>query len=51
MTDAAERIGALRELYAKWEAIAEEVGADPVAMAERVYAEVWAHVDFATYGL
>ena len=51
MTDAAERIAAFRELYAKWEAIAEEVGADPVAMAERVYAEVWAHVDFATYGL
>lgn len=51
LTDAAERIAAFRELYAKWEAIAEEVGPDPVAMAQRVYEEVWAHVDFATYGL
>ena len=50
MTDAAERIARFRELYAKWEAIANEVGPDPVAMAERVYAEVWANVDFATYG-
>lgn len=50
MTDAAERIARFRELYAKWDAIATEVNNDPAAMTERVYAEVWANVDFATYG-
>lgn len=50
MTDAADRIARFRALYLKWEAIATELDNDPVAMAERVYAEVWANVDFATYG-
>lgn len=49
-TDAAERVARFRELYAKWEAVAEEVNNDPAAMAERVYAEVWSQVDLATYG-
>lgn len=50
-TDAAERVARFRELYTKWEAIAEEVNSDPAAMAERVYAEVWSQVDYATYGM
>lgn len=50
MTDAAERIARFRELYAKWDAIATELNNDPVAMAARVQADVWANVDFATYG-
>lgn len=49
--DAAARVARFQELYAKWEAIAEEVDNDPAAMAERVWAEVWSQVDFATYGL
>jgi TRAP-type transport system periplasmic protein len=51
MTDAAERVAEFMELVAKWEAIAEEVGPDAEAMAERVYEEVWSRVDLASYGL
>ena len=51
IADAAEQIARFQELYAHWEAVANEVDSDPVHMAQRVYAEVWAHVDFATYGL
>lgn len=51
IADAAEQIARFQELYAHWEAVANEVDSDPVQMAQRVYAEVWAHVDFATYGL
>jgi len=49
--DAEARVARFLELYAKWAAVAEEVDNDPVAMAERVWAEVWSQVDFATYGL
>jgi TRAP-type C4-dicarboxylate transport system substrate-binding protein len=49
--DAEDRVARFLELYAKWEAIAQEVNNDPAAMAERVWAEVWSKVDFATYGL
>lgn len=49
--DAEARVARFRELYAKWEAIAIEVDNDPVAMAQRVYDEVWSQVDFSTYGL
>jgi TRAP-type transport system periplasmic protein len=49
-TDAADRVARFRDLYTKWEAIANEVNSDPAAMAERVYAEVWSKVDLATYG-
>lgn len=49
--DAEARVARFLELYAKWEAVAEEVDNDPVAMAARVYDEVWSQVDFATYGL
>ena len=31
-------------------AVAEEGDNDPVAMAERIQAEVWDKVDYATYG-
>jgi len=48
--DAAERVDHFMELYAKWEAIAEELDNDAAAMAARVNEEVWAHVDYATYG-
>jgi TRAP-type transport system periplasmic protein len=50
-TDADARVARFLELYAKWDAVANEVNNDPVAMAERVWAEVWSQVDFATYGL
>jgi TRAP-type C4-dicarboxylate transport system substrate-binding protein len=49
-TDAADRVARFRDLYTKWDAIANEVNSDPAAMAERVYAEVWSKVDLATYG-
>lgn len=49
--DAEARVARFLELYAKWDAIALEVNNDPAAMAERVWAEVWSKVDFATYGL
>lgn len=50
ITDAPEQIAAFLELVAKWEAIAEEEGSDPVRMAVRVQEEVWSKVDYATYG-
>jgi TRAP-type C4-dicarboxylate transport system substrate-binding protein len=49
--DADASVARFLELYAKWDAIAQEVNNDPAAMAERVWAEVWSQVDFATYGL
>lgn len=51
ITDAAERVARFQELYAHWEAVANEVDNDPVQMAQRVYDEVWSHVDMATYGM
>jgi TRAP-type C4-dicarboxylate transport system substrate-binding protein len=50
MADAADRVAEFLALKTKWEGIAEEVGNDPVAMADRIYAEVWSKVDLATYG-
>lgn len=50
IADAAERVAHFMDLYAKWEAIAVELNNDPVAMAERVQAEVWSTIDYATYG-
>jgi TRAP-type C4-dicarboxylate transport system substrate-binding protein len=50
-TDAEARVARFLELYEKWEAIAEELDNDPVAMAQRVQDEVWSRVDFSTYGL
>jgi TRAP-type transport system periplasmic protein len=37
-------------LVEKWEAIVEEVGEDPEALAARAWDEIWAKVDLATYG-
>ena len=51
ITDAAERVARFQELYTHWEAVANEVDSDPVLMAQRVYDEVWSHVDMATYGM
>lgn len=51
IADAAERVARFQELYAKWEAIAVELGNDPAAMATRVQDEVWSQVDYASYGL
>ncbi|MCA2011287.1 TRAP transporter substrate-binding protein DctP [Cereibacter sphaeroides] len=50
ITDAAERIARFQELYSYWEGVANEVESDPVQMAQRVYDEVWSHVDMNTYG-
>ncbi|MEZ5752494.1 MAG: TRAP transporter substrate-binding protein DctP [Paracoccaceae bacterium] len=50
ITDAQARIDRFMELYAHWEMVANEVNNDPVAMAQRVYDEVWSQVDYATYG-
>ena len=50
MTDAPERVAEFMDLVAKWEGIAEEVGDDPDAMTQRIWDEVWAKVDLATYG-
>jgi TRAP-type transport system periplasmic protein len=49
--DAADRVTRFNDLVAKWTAIAEANGNDPVKMAEQVQAEVWSKVDFATYGM
>jgi TRAP-type transport system periplasmic protein len=49
--DAADRVKRFNDLVAKWTAISEANGADPVKMAEQVQAEVWSKVDFATYGM
>jgi TRAP-type C4-dicarboxylate transport system substrate-binding protein len=49
--DAEARLARFPELCARWDAIAQEVNNDPAAMAERVWAEVWSQVDFATCGL
>lgn len=51
IADAADGVARFQELYAHWEAIANEVNNDPVQMAQRVYDEVWSHVDMATYGM
>ncbi|MFN4099036.1 MAG: TRAP transporter substrate-binding protein DctP [Pararhodobacter sp.] len=50
IADGAERIARFQEIYAEWEAVANEVDNDPEQMAARVYEVVWANVDFATYG-
>jgi TRAP-type C4-dicarboxylate transport system substrate-binding protein len=38
-------------LITKWEGIVEEVGTDPEALAARAWDEIWADVDFETYGM
>lgn len=38
-------------LIEKWDAIVEEVGTDPEALAARAWDEIWANVDFSTYGM
>ena len=38
-------------LVEKWTAIVDEVGEDPVALADRAWDEIWSKVDFATYGM
>lgn len=50
IADAADQVARFQELYAQWEAVANEVDNDPVQMAQRVYDAVWANVDYATYG-
>ena len=50
IADAADRVARFQELYAHWQEVADSVDSDPVQMAQRVYDEVWSHVDFATYG-
>ena len=48
--DAADRVARFQDLYSYWEGVANEVNNEPEAMAQRVYDEVWANVDFSTYG-
>lgn len=48
--DGMERIERFQALLEKWTAIAESVNDDPVAMAEKLYDEVWSKVDYSTYG-
>ncbi|MBV7379996.1 TRAP transporter substrate-binding protein DctP [Maritimibacter dapengensis] len=38
-------------LIEKWDGIVEEVGTDPEALAARAWDEIWANVDFSTYGM
>lgn len=38
-------------LVEKWSAIVDEVGNDPEALAARAWDEIWANVDFNTYGM
>lgn len=51
LTNVAEKIAAFERLVDKWTAIAESVNNDPELMAEHINREVWANVDFASYGL
>ncbi|WP_238364727.1 TRAP transporter substrate-binding protein DctP [Mesobacterium pallidum] len=39
------------ELVEKWTAIVDEIGNDPEALAARAWDEIWAKVDFETYGM
>ena len=48
--DAAAKIERFQSLVEKWNAIVEEVGEDPEAVAEAMNREVWDAVDFSTYG-
>ncbi|MDF0602542.1 TRAP transporter substrate-binding protein DctP [Psychromarinibacter sp. C21-152] len=48
--DGDARIAEFLALVDKWTVIAEEVDNDPVAMAERIQAEVWDTLDYETYG-
>lgn len=51
VTDAQAKLERFIELVDKWNAIVEELGDDPEAIAEAVNREVWDKVDFSTYGL
>lgn len=43
--------GDFAALVEKWTAIVAEIGDDPVALSERAFEEIWAHVDLTSYGL
>lgn len=49
--DARAKLDRFIALVDKWNGIVEEVGEDPVAVAEAVNREVWDRVDFTTYGI
>lgn len=51
MEDADARVEEFIGLVEKWTAISEELDHDEAAIAERVWDEVWADVDWSTYGL
>lgn len=48
---AEQKLARFQELIAKWEKIAEANGNDPEKMGEAMAEEIWAAVDFGTYGL
>jgi TRAP-type transport system periplasmic protein len=50
VSDARAKLDRFIELVDKWNAIVEEVGEDPEAVAEAVNREVWDEVDFTAYG-
>jgi TRAP-type transport system periplasmic protein len=51
ITDADAKIARFVELVAKWDAIAEAAGSDPMAIAAKMQAEIWDQVDYSSYGL
>ncbi len=50
VSDARNKLDRFIGLVDKWNAIVEEVGEDPEAVADAIRREVWDSVDFATYG-
>jgi TRAP-type transport system periplasmic protein len=50
VSDASAKLERFQELVEKWNAIVEEVGEDPEAIAEAINQEVWDQVDFSSYG-
>lgn len=50
VSDARNKLDRFIGLVDKWNAIVEEVGEDPEAVADAINREVWDSVDFATYG-
>ncbi|WP_302140529.1 C4-dicarboxylate TRAP transporter substrate-binding protein [Halomonas alkalicola] len=50
VSDARNKLDRFIGLVDKWNAIVEEVGEDPEAVADAINRKVWDSVDFATYG-
>lgn len=49
--NAEAKLARFQDLITKWEGIAEANGNDPVKMGEAMATEIWASVDFNSYGL